>query len=203
MKKILVTGGAGFIGSAVIRQFINDTDFSVVNVDKLTYAGNLQSLASVSDNPRYRFEQVDICDAAEVARVFREHQPDAVMHLAAESHVDRSISGPADFIQTNIVGTYTLLEAARNHWNSLDAERKAAFRFHHISTDEVYGSLGDDRLLHRRNRLRTQFALLRQQGVFRSLWCAPGITPTDCPSSPPTAPTTTDRIIFRRSSSRW
>ena len=143
MKKILVTGGAGFIGSAVIRQFINDTDSSVVNVDKLTYAGNLQSLASVSDNPRYRFEKVDICDAAEVARVFREHQPDAVMHLAAESHVDRSISGPADFIQTNIVGTYTLLEAARNYWSSLDADRKAAFRFHHISTDEVYGSLGE------------------------------------------------------------
>lgn len=143
MKKILVTGGAGFIGSAVIRQFINDTDASVVNVDKLTYAGNLQSLASVSDNPRYRFEKVDICDAAEVARVFREHQPDAVMHLAAESHVDRSISGPAAFIQTNIVGTYTLLEAAREYWNGLDGARKAAFRFHHISTDEVYGSLGE------------------------------------------------------------
>jgi dTDP-glucose 4,6-dehydratase len=143
MKKILVTGGAGFIGSAVLRQFINDTDCSVVNVDKLTYAGNLQSLASISDNPRYRFEQVDICDGGELARVFREHQPDAVMHLAAESHVDRSISGPAAFIQTNIVGTYTLLEAARTHWNSLDAQRKSTFRFHHISTDEVYGSLGD------------------------------------------------------------
>jgi dTDP-glucose 4,6-dehydratase len=143
MKKILVTGGAGFIGSAVLRQFINDTDYNVVNVDKLTYAGNLQSLASISDNPRYSFEQVDICDAAEVARVFREHQPDAVMHLAAESHVDRSITGPAEFIQTNIVGTYILLEAARTHWNSLDASRKSAFRFHHISTDEVYGSLGD------------------------------------------------------------
>lgn len=143
MNKILVTGGAGFIGSAVIRQFINDTACSVVNVDKLTYAGNLQSLASVSDSPRYRFERVDICDAAELARVFREHQPDAVMHLAAESHVDRSISGPADFIQTNIVGTYTLLEAARSYWNNLDAQRKAGFRFHHISTDEVYGSLGD------------------------------------------------------------
>jgi dTDP-glucose 4,6-dehydratase len=144
MKKILVTGGAGFIGSAVVRQFINDTDCHVVNVDKLTYAGNLQSLASVSDNPRYHFEQVDICDAAEVARVFREHQPDAVMHLAAESHVDRSISGPAEFIQTNIFGTYTLLEAARNHWNHLEGDSKANFRFHHISTDEVYGSLGDE-----------------------------------------------------------
>ena len=143
MKTILITGGAGFIGSAVVRQFINDTDCHVVNVDKLTYAGNLQSLASVSDHPRYRFEQVDICAAAEVARLFREHKPDAVMHLAAESHVDRSISGPADFIQTNIVGTYTLLEAARSYWNGLDATGKAAFRFHHISTDEVYGSLGD------------------------------------------------------------
>jgi dTDP-glucose 4,6-dehydratase len=143
MKKILVTGGAGFIGSAVVRQFINETDCHVVNVDKLTYAGNLQSLASVSDNPRYAFEKVDICDADEVTRLFREHKPDAVMHLAAESHVDRSISGPADFIQTNIVGTYSLLEAARSYWYGLDATGKAAFRFHHISTDEVYGSLGD------------------------------------------------------------
>ena len=144
MKTIIVTGGAGFIGSAVVRQFILDSDHSVVNVDKLTYAGNLQSLASVADSPRYAFEKVDICDAAEVARVFREHQPDAVMHLAAESHVDRSISGPAAFIQTNIVGTYTLLEAARQYWNGLEGDKKAGFRFHHISTDEVYGSLGDD-----------------------------------------------------------
>jgi len=144
MKTILITGGAGFIGSAVVRQLINETNYKVVNVDKLTYAGNLQSLVSVSSSPRYKFEQVDICDAAEVNRVFREHQPDAIMHLAAESHVDRSITGPADFIQTNIVGTYTLLEAARAHWNSLEGERKADFRFHHISTDEVYGSLGDD-----------------------------------------------------------
>ena len=144
MKKILITGGAGFIGSAVVRQFINETDHHVVNLDKLTYAGNLQSLASVTDNPRYAFERVDICDAAEVARVFREHRPDAVMHLAAESHVDRSISGPAEFIQTNIFGTYTLLEAARTHWNSLEGDKKAGFRFHHISTDEVYGSLGDE-----------------------------------------------------------
>lgn len=143
MQTILVTGGAGFIGSALVRQLINETKCKVINVDKLTYAGNLQSLAAVSDSPRYRFEQVDICDAHEIARVLREHQPDAVMHLAAESHVDRSISGPADFIQTNIVGTYTLLEAARSYWNGLDAQRKAAFRFHHISTDEVYGSLGD------------------------------------------------------------
>jgi dTDP-glucose 4,6-dehydratase len=144
MKKILVTGGAGFIGSAVVRQFIHETEDAVVNVDKLTYAGNLLSLASIADNPRYRFEHVDICDAAGMARIFREHQPDAVMHLAAESHVDRSITGPAEFIQTNIVGTYTLLEAARAYWDKLDAGRKPAFRFHHISTDEVYGSLGEE-----------------------------------------------------------
>jgi dTDP-glucose 4,6-dehydratase len=139
--KLLITGGAGFIGSAVIRHIIRHTADSVVNVDKLTYAGNLESLAEVADSDRYAFEQVDICDRAEVEGVFREHQPDAVMHLAAESHVDRSIDGPAEFIQTNIVGTYTLLEVARAYWNGLDAERRDAFRFHHISTDEVYGDL--------------------------------------------------------------
>lgn len=139
--KILVTGGAGFIGSAVVRHIMQNTNDCVVNLDKLTYAGNLESLVSVEKNQRYAFEQVDICDRAELDRVFAQHQPDAVMHLAAESHVDRSITGPSDFIQTNIVGTYTLLEAARQYWNELDAERKAAFRFHHISTDEVYGDL--------------------------------------------------------------
>ncbi len=139
--KILVTGGAGFIGSAVVRHIINHTQDRVVNLDKLTYAGNPESVASVANSERYAFEQVDICDRAALDRVFKEHQPDAVMHLAAESHVDRSISGPADFIETNIVGTYTLLEAARDYWSSLDEERKAAFRFHHISTDEVYGDL--------------------------------------------------------------
>ncbi|GIC28156.1 dTDP-glucose 4,6-dehydratase [Vibrio cholerae] len=139
--KILVTGGAGFIGSAVVRHIICNTQDSVINLDKLTYAGNLESLVSVAASERYAFEQVDICDRVELDRVFVKHQPDAVMHLAAESHVDRSITGPADFIQTNIVGTYTLLEAARQYWNALDSERKAAFRFHHISTDEVYGDL--------------------------------------------------------------
>lgn len=139
--KILVTGGAGFIGCAVVRHIINDTDYSVVNVDKLTYAGNLESLARVSVNPRYAFEQVDICDANELKRVFAEHQPDIVMHLAAESHVDRSIDGPGEFIQTNIVGTYTLLEQARAYWAGLQDDKKAGFRFHHISTDEVYGDL--------------------------------------------------------------
>ncbi|WP_335911013.1 dTDP-glucose 4,6-dehydratase [Shewanella indica] len=139
--KILVTGGAGFIGSAVVRHIINSTQDSVVNVDKLTYAGNLESLISVDKNERYAFEQVDICDRAELDRVFDEHKPDSVMHLAAESHVDRSITGPVDFIQTNIVGTYTLLEATRAYWNELSADKKKAFRFHHISTDEVYGDL--------------------------------------------------------------
>ncbi|SFQ11223.1 dTDP-glucose 4,6-dehydratase [Geopseudomonas sagittaria] len=141
--KILVTGGAGFIGSAVIRHIIRNTTDSVVNLDKLTYAGNLESMAEVSASELYAFEQVDICDRAEVERVFREHQPNAVMHLAAESHVDRSIDGPAAFIETNIVGTYTLLEVARQYWQGLDEARKAAFRFHHISTDEVYGDLED------------------------------------------------------------
>ena len=139
--KILVTGGAGFIGSAVIRHIISNTQDSVINLDKLTYAGNLESLISVSDNERYTFEQVDICYANDLKKVFYEHQPDAVMHLAAESHVDRSIDGPAEFITTNIVGTYTLLEAARQYWQALDQSRKAIFKFHHISTDEVYGDL--------------------------------------------------------------
>lgn len=141
--KILVTGGAGFIGSAVIRHIIMNTDDHVINLDKLTYAGNLESLATVSKDPRYAFEQVDICDRAEIDRVLLEHQPDVIMHLAAESHVDRSIDGPGEFIQTNIVGTYTLLEAARAYWSALSEDRKAGFRFHHISTDEVYGDLGE------------------------------------------------------------
>ncbi len=139
--KLLITGGAGFIGSAVIRHIISDTKDEVVNLDKLTYAGNLESLGAVSKSSRYVFEQVDICNRAEVDRVLAEHKPDAIMHLAAESHVDRSIDGPAAFIETNIVGTYTLLEAARQYWNGLDAERREYFRFHHISTDEVYGDL--------------------------------------------------------------
>ncbi|OBU42441.1 dTDP-glucose 4,6-dehydratase [Photobacterium damselae] len=139
--KILVTGGAGFIGSAVVRHIINNTQDSVINLDKLTYAGNLESLSDVENSDRYVFEQVDICDREELDRVFAQHQPDAVMHLAAESHVDRSIDGPAAFIETNIIGTYTMLEAARQYWNQLDEVRKSAFRFHHISTDEVYGDL--------------------------------------------------------------
>ena len=139
--KLLVTGGAGFIGSAVIRHIITNTQDEVVNLDKLTYAGNLESLAEVSDSERYSFEQVDICDRPEVDRVLAQHQPDAIMHLAAESHVDRSIDGPTEFIETNIVGTYTLLEASRQYWQALGGDKKANFRFHHISTDEVYGDL--------------------------------------------------------------
>lgn len=141
MRRILVTGGAGFIGSAVVRHIINETADSVVVVDKLTYAGNLASLEPVSSSARFAFEHVDIVDRAELDRVLTHYQPDVVMHLAAESHVDRSIDGPAAFIETNIVGTYTLLEAARHWWNALDSAKKAHFRFHHISTDEVYGDL--------------------------------------------------------------
>jgi dTDP-glucose 4,6-dehydratase len=139
--RILITGGAGFIGSALIRHLIQDTEHEVLNLDKLTYAGNLESLTPVADSPRYRFVQVDIADSERVAATLAEFQPDAIMHLAAESHVDRSIDGPAAFIQTNIVGTYSLLESTRAYWLGLGTERKAAFRFHHISTDEVYGDL--------------------------------------------------------------
>ena len=141
--RLLVTGGAGFIGSALIRQLINETDATVINVDKLTYAGNLASLEPIATSSRYHFVQADICDAAAMKTVLAEYQPTAVMHLAAESHVDRSIDGPGDFIQTNLVGTYTLLEAVRAYWNDLPEAEKAAFRFQHISTDEVYGSLGE------------------------------------------------------------
>lgn len=139
--KILITGGAGFIGSAVVRHVIQNTPNKVLNVDKLTYAGNLESLASVADHPRYQFSQTDICDRAALDELFADFEPDAVMHLAAESHVDRSITGPAAFVETNIIGTYQLLEAARHYWNQLNQNKKQAFRFHHISTDEVYGDL--------------------------------------------------------------
>ena len=146
MKTIFVTGGAGFIGSALIRLLIAESDWRIVNIDKLTYAGNLESLADLADLgdlKRHVFSRTDICDRTALDSLFSEHRPAGVIHLAAESHVDRSIHGPGDFIETNISGTYTLLEAARAFWSALDAEAKAAFRFHHVSTDEVFGSLGD------------------------------------------------------------
>ncbi len=143
-RRIIVTGGAGFIGSAVVRHIINCTNDAVCVVDKLTYAGNLDSLAMVADSERYSFEHADICDKAAMDRIFAEFKPTNIMHLAAESHVDRSIDGPGEFIQTNIVGTYTLLEAARKYFNTLDEDARKNFRFHHISTDEVYGDLDDD-----------------------------------------------------------
>jgi dTDP-glucose 4,6-dehydratase len=142
VQKVLVTGGAGFIGSALIRFLINETSHSVVNLDKLTYAGNLQSLRSIEESERYSFVQMDICDHESLTALFVKEQPDLVMHLAAESHVDRSIDGPAEFIHTNIVGTFTLLDVARSYWESLGEGKKATFRFQHISTDEVYGDLG-------------------------------------------------------------
>ena len=146
-KKILVTGGAGFIGSAVIRKIINTTDHSVINIDKLSYSGDLESLDSVKDSKRYFFEKADICDAKNLEKIFKNHQPDVVMHLAAESHVDKSIKSPIDFMETNIIGTYTLLEQSRMYWKKLKGNKKENFIFHHISTDEVYGDLGDKEAL--------------------------------------------------------
>jgi dTDP-glucose 4,6-dehydratase len=143
MKTIFITGGAGFIGSALVRLLVAESDWRIVNIDKLTYAGNLESLAGIAGNPRHLFSRTDICDRVALDALFSEHHPVGVIHLAAESHVDRSIHGPGDFIQTNITGTYTLLEAARAYWSPLDGDAKAAFRFHHVSTDEVFGSLGE------------------------------------------------------------
>ena len=140
--KILITGGAGFIGSAVVRHLLGTTGHAVVNVDKLTYAASPESLASVATDARYAFVKADICDRTVIDAILAAHRPDAIMHLAAETHVDRSIDGPADFLATNVAGTYTLLEAARSYWDALPRVQKDGFRFHHVSTDEVFGSLG-------------------------------------------------------------
>ena len=166
-RKVLVTGGAGFIGSAVCRRLVAD-GASVLNLDALTYAGNLQSLATIDNAPNYRFAKVDICDRPAVADAFETFAPDHVIHLAAESHVDRSITGSDAFIQTNVVGTFSMLEAARAYWQALPAPRRDAFRFLHVSTDEVYGSLEDEGAVRRRDALRSEFALFRLQGGGRS-----------------------------------
>jgi dTDP-glucose 4,6-dehydratase len=146
MKTLFITGGAGFIGSSLIRLLINESDYNVVNIDSLTYAGNLESLDSIAANPRYTFSRTSIGERAGLDTLFAAHKPIGVIHLAAESHVDRSIHGPGDFINTNITGTYTLLEATRAYWMSLDDAARQAFRFHHVSTDEVFGTLGDSGL---------------------------------------------------------
>ena len=150
--RILITGGAGFIGSAVIRQYINDTTHDVINLDDITYAGNLQSLSSIADSDRYTFVQVNICDSVELKKTFDRYQPNAVMHLAAETHVDRSIDDPSIFIKSNIVGTFNLLEVSRNYWNNLIPDKKDKFVFHHVSTDEVYGDLDDSGLFNEETR---------------------------------------------------
>ena len=150
--RILITGGAGFIGSAVIRQYINDTTHDVINLDDITYAGNLQSLSSIADSDRYTFVQVNICDSVELKETFDRYQPDAVMHLAAETHVDRSIDDPSIFIKSNIVGTFNLLEISRNYWNNLIPDKKDKFVFHQVSTDEVYGDLDDSGLFNEETR---------------------------------------------------
>ena len=150
--RILITGGAGFIGSAVIRQYINDTTHDVINLDDITYAGNLQSLSSIADSDRYTFVQVNICDSVQLKETFDRYQPHAVMHLAAETHVDRSIDDPSIFIKSNIVGTFNLLEVSRNYWNNLIPDKKDKFIFHHVSTDEVYGDLDDSGLFNEKTR---------------------------------------------------
>lgn len=197
MRKILITGGAGFIGSALVRYIINETSDAVVVVDKLTYAGNLMSLAPVAQSERFAFEKVDICDRAELARVFTEHQPDCVMHLAAESHVDRSIDGPAAFIETNIVGTYTLLEAARAYWNALTEDKNQRSVFI-ISPLTVYGDL------HSTDDFFTETTPYAPSSPYSAskpaatIWCAPGCGPMVCRRLSPTARITTALTTFRK-----
>ena len=178
--KILVTGGAGFIGSAVCRLFVGEFGATILNVDKLTYAANPESLKPVADNPRYHFCRADIRDRKLIAERLQGFAPDAIMHLAAESHVDRSIDGPGEFIQTNIVGTFTLLEAALDYWRGLPRESAARFRFHHVSTDEVFGSLGADGHVHRGRAATSRTRPIRRPRRPPTTSCAPGTRPTAC-----------------------
>ena len=178
-RTILVTGGAGFIGSAVVRHLVRSNDATVVAVDCLTYAGSLDALAEASASPRCRFEKVDIRDAAAVHGLFERYQPHAVMHLAAETHVDRSIEGPMPFVTTNIVGTAILLEAVRVYWLGLDAAGRASFRFHHVSTDEVYGSLGGSGRFTEETPYQPNSPYSASK-ASADHWSAPGTGPTDC-----------------------
>ena len=178
--KILVTGGAGFIGSAFIRHSIYHTQDQIVNLDKLTYAGNLEALHEVANDPRYAFELVDICDMQAVQCILKEYQPDCVVHFAAESHVDRSIYGAAAFIQTNIVGTYTLLEAVRDYYQQLPGEKKKTFRFLHISTDEVYGDVAGRWICLRKPQLMRRAALIQRQRLHQIIWFVLGTALMDC-----------------------
>ncbi len=200
---ILVTGGAGFIGANFVLDWLAQSDEPVLNLDALTYAGNLESLATLQGDPRHVFVHGDIADRALLDRLYAEHRPRAVVHFAAESHVDRSIHGPGAFMRTNVEGTFTLLEATRAHWAALPEGERAAFRFHHVSTDEVYGSLGRPTRPSPRRTPTSRTARIRPARRRATTWCAPGTTPTGCRCSPPTARTTTGRSTSPRSSSRW
>jgi dTDP-glucose 4,6-dehydratase len=196
---ILVTGGAGFIGSNFVLDWLAQSDEPVVNLDALTYAGNLGNLASLQGDARHRFVQGDITDRTLVDRLLAQHRPRAIVHFAAESHVDRSILGPGAFIKTNVEGTFTLLEAARAHWATLEGRAKQAFRFQHVSTDEVYGSLAPDAPAFTETTRTSPTARTRPARPPATTWCAPGSTPTGCRCSPPTAATTTGLITSPRS----
>jgi dTDP-glucose 4,6-dehydratase len=201
-SQILITGGAGFIGANFVLDWLALNDEPVINLDKLTYAGNPETLQSLQGDSRHTLVQGDIGDRALVSRLLAEHQPRAIVNFAAESHVDRSIHGPGDFIHTNIVGTYELLEAVRQYWSALAAPEKAAFRFLHVSTDEVYGSLAKDApAFTEQHHIEPNSPYSAPARPPATTWCAPGTTPTACRYSPPTAATTTAPTTFLKSSS--